>query len=82
MCVMTKFTPKNRIQELAYTKRQIKSAAEFSRSISGKDWKVKHATAYHWWENGIPEHMYISSARNLAKYFDVTLDELLGDGER
>ena len=76
---MNEFKPKNKVQKLAYEKRGISSVTEFERAIGVKPWEVSRTTARYWWERGVPENMYLSSAATLASYLNVCVDDLALD---
>ena len=71
-----KFTPRNRVQQLAYQKRGIMSQSEFQRAIGVKPWQVRRLTARSWWLNGIAGGMRFAYIKALADFLRVTLDEL------
>jgi len=70
------FSPSNKVQELAYHRRGIKSQPEFERAIGGKPWKVARVTARHWWLHGITEGMRFGYMQTLADFLGVTLNDL------
>lgn len=73
------FQPTNKVQELAYYNRGIKSQAEFERAIGGKPWKIARVTARLWWINGVTEGMRLGFMQTLSDFFGVSLNELVDD---
>jgi hypothetical protein len=72
------FTPQNKVQELAYHRRGIKSLPDFERAMGAKPWKVARTTARYWWENGITEGLRLSYLQTMADFFGVSLNDLGG----
>lgn len=72
----SKFTPKNKVQKLAYEKRGITSQPDFERALGRQG--IARTTARSWWLNGITEGLRLQYLQELADFFDVSLDELGG----
>lgn len=72
---MTKFTPKNKVQRLAYNTHGNKSAAEFEKAMVKKG--VARTTARWWWDNGVPSSADIENIQAIADYLNVSISELL-----
>jgi hypothetical protein len=73
---MDKFSPTNRVQELAYKIRNIESRYEFEQAISVSPWFVARVTARSWWLNGVTPGMKLENLRTLSSFLKVTIDEL------
>lgn len=73
---MDNFSPSNRVQELAYKKRNIDSRYEFEQAIAAKPWGVARVTARSWWLNGVTPGMKLENLRVLSSFLKVTLDDL------
>jgi transcriptional regulator with XRE-family HTH domain len=77
---MTKFKPQNNIQKLAYEKCGISTLQGFEHALKDEPWNVARTTARHWWENGI-KMPTLPSLLKLSKFFEIPLDDLVGDGK-
>ena len=71
---MTKFTPRNKVQRLAYEKLGIDSQSEFEKALGRKG--IGRTTARSWWLNGITEGLRLAYLQALADFFGVSLDDL------
>ena len=77
---MDKFSPANKVQELAYKKRSIESRYAFEKAIGTRPWSVARVTARSWWLNGATEGMKLENLRTLSDFLKVTIDELAKEG--
>jgi hypothetical protein len=79
---MDTFSPINRVQELAYKKRNIDSRYEFEKAISITPWKVARVTARSWWLNGVTSGMKLENLRKLSSFLKVTIDDLAKEDKK
>lgn len=70
------FKPQNIVQYYAWTRRQITEQAAFEKALKDSH-EIARVTARSWWVDGVPENMYLSSAKKLAEFLYVKVDDLL-----
>lgn len=73
---MTKFRPQNKVQELAYKNKGIKSQSDFEKALGNRG--VARTTARSWWLGGITKGLRLEYLQELADFFGVSLDDLGG----